>query len=95
MENINKKSNLKDLINFPVDYEFKIIGKSDILNIEYIAGQIEIIINRILSRKDIRKRESTKKTYSSYSVKVYLEEYNELEKIYEFLKSQKSISYYL
>jgi putative lipoic acid-binding regulatory protein len=95
MDNINKNSTFKDLINFPVDYEFKIIGKSDRLDIEYIAGQIEEIIKRNLSREGIRKRESTKKTYSSYSVKVYLEEYNELEKIYEFLKSQETISYYL
>ena len=90
-----EKSNLKDLINFPVDYEFKIIGKSDKLDIEYIAGQIEFIIKRNLPGEGIRKRESSKKTYISYSVKVYLEEYNELEKIYEFLKSQETISYYL
>lgn len=90
-----EKSNLKDLVKFPVDYEFKIIGKSDKLDIEYIAGQIELITSRNFSREGIRKRESTKKTYSSYSVKIYLEEYNELQHIYEFFKSQESISYYL
>ncbi len=90
-----EKSNLKDLVKFPIDYEFKIIGKADILDIDYIAKELQLIINRDLSREGIKKRESSKKTYISYSVKIYLEEYNELEKIYAFLKSQESISYYL
>jgi putative lipoic acid-binding regulatory protein len=91
----NHKEPMEELMKFPTDYEFKIMGKSDELRIEEIVKEIELIIENIIPDGSVRNRESSGKKYTSYSVKVYLEEYGHLKRIYEVLKGNKSIKYYL
>ncbi|HPZ08384.1 MAG TPA: DUF493 family protein [Candidatus Eremiobacteraeota bacterium] len=89
-----KREIMEGLITFPGDYVFKIIGQNDKLDIEKIRKEIEIIVRTDLSG-NIKKKESSKKKYSSYSISVYLEDYEQLKNIYKLLKSQESVIYYL
>ncbi|BBB33517.1 conserved hypothetical protein [Thermotomaculum hydrothermale] len=93
-----KKQSLDDLIDFPCDYTFKIMGKADILIIEEVVKEMEKIIEREINRSLISLKESSGGKYNSYTVRVFLKEADELKRIYEYLKTlkdQSTIAYYL
>ncbi len=90
-----KKQSLEDLLSFPVDYNFKIMGKTRELDIEQVLAQIEKLTGREISRDLIQKRPSREGKYTSYSVRVFLRESTELTAIYAMLKAEKAVVYYL
>ncbi len=93
-----KKQSLDELIDFPVDYCFKIMGKSDVLIIEDVIKEMENIIDRDINRDLVEKKESSGGKYFSYTVRVFLKEAEELKRIYQYLKTLKdnsTIAYYL
>jgi len=89
------RETMKNLLALPADYEFKIMGQTDLLDILEVVKKIQEIVKNKIKEDDIRKKESSKKKYTSYTVKVYLRNYEELEKIYGLLKAHKSVIYYL
>lgn len=89
------KKTLKDFLDFPTEYEFKIMGKTENLVITEIVKKIEDIIKKHINEENIRKKESSAGKYTSYSVKVSLDTYEQLEEIYKTLKAQKEVIYYL
>ena len=95
MTDSNENKGLKDLLSFPVDYNFKIMGKADTINIKNILEKIETIIKKTIKKEAVTLKESSKQKYKSYSVQIHLENYNQLEDIYTFLKSEESVLYYL
>ena len=90
-----KKQSLEDLLSFPLDYNFKIMGKTTELDIEKILVRIEALTGRKVSRELIRKRPSRGGKYTSYSVRVFLEKPTELTAIYSLLKDEDPVVYYL
>ena len=90
-----KKQSIEDLVSFPVDYNFKIMGKTLELNIELLLAQIEALIGRGISRELIREKPSREGKYTSYSVQVFLKKADELTAIYALLKAESSVIYYL
>jgi len=93
-----KKQSLDEMIDFPCDYTFKVMGKSDILIIEDVIKKMEEIIEREINRELISLKESSGGKYNSYTIRVFLKEAEELKKIYEYLKTLKdnsTIAYYL
>ena len=86
---------MKQLLNLPADYEFKIMGKTDALDISELVSQMEVLLKEKIGKDRVRKRESSKKKYTSYTVKVYLKTYEELQEIYKLLKANKAVMYYL
>ena len=93
-----KNQSLDEMIDFPCDYTFKVMGKSDTLVIEDVLKKMEEIIEREINRDLVSLRESSGGKYNSYTIKVFLKEAEELKKIYEYLKTLKdnsTIAYYL
>ena len=90
-----KKQSIEDLVSFPVDYKFKIMGKSRELDIESLLLRIETLTGRTVSRELVRARPSREGKYTSYSVQVFLQEADELTAIYAMLKNEESVVYYL
>lgn len=90
-----KKQSIEDLVSFPTDYNFKIMGKTLELNIELLLVKIEALIGRDVSRELVRARPSREGKYTSYSVRVFLKEADELTAVYALLKAEKPVLYYL
>ncbi len=93
-----KKQSLDEMIDFPCDYTFKVMGKADILVIEDVIKKMEEIIEREINRELISLKESSGGKYNSYTIRVFLKEAEELKKIYQYLKSLKdnsTVAYYL
>ncbi|NOY22232.1 MAG: DUF493 domain-containing protein [Acidobacteria bacterium] len=90
-----KKQSIEDLVSFPVDYNFKIMGKTLELDIELLLRRIEAITGRKISRELIRARPSREGKYTSYSVRVFLQEADELTAVYAMLKAENSVVYYV
>ncbi len=93
-----KKQSLDEMIDFPCDYTFKVMGKADVLNIEDVVSKMEEIIKREINRDLISLKESSGGKYNSYTIRVFLKEAEELKRIYEYLKSLKdnnTVAYYL
>lgn len=83
-------SKLKEYLEFPLDYLFKIIGENtgafseDTLNIFREKDKIEYDVT--ISKKE---------TFKSISIKVYIENYEELEGFYVKIKNLKGLKYHL
>ncbi|NOZ13047.1 MAG: DUF493 domain-containing protein [Acidobacteria bacterium] len=90
-----KKQSIEDLVSFPADYNFKIMGKTRELDIERVLTQMEALTGRKISRELLRKRASREGKYTSYSVRVFLHGAEELTAIYAMLKAEESVVYYL
>ncbi|PJB79607.1 MAG: hypothetical protein CO090_05005 [Acidobacteria bacterium CG_4_9_14_3_um_filter_49_7] len=90
-----KKQSIEDLVSFPVDYNFKIMGKTQELNIDLLLKQIAEVTGREISRELVRERPSREGKYTSYSVRVFLQGAAELTAIYAMLKAEESVVYYL
>lgn len=90
-----KKQSLADLIDFPADYTFKIMGKTRELVIDDVIAQMEEVIGRTIMRNDIRVRPSKGDKYTSYSVHVLLQTAEELTAIYSLLQKETAVIYYL
>ncbi len=90
-----KKQSIEDLVSFPVDYNFKIMGKTGEFNVELLLEKIEAVTGRPISRELIRTKSSKKGKYTSYSIRVFLQEEAELTSIYAMLKAEDSVIYYL
>lgn len=93
-----KKQSLDEMIDFPCDYTFKVMGKAELLVIEEVVSKMEEIIEREINRDLISMKESSGGKYNSYTIRVFLKEAEELKRIYEYLKTlkdNKTIAYYL
>ncbi len=90
-----KKQSIEDLVSFPVDYGFRIMGKTRELDIEKLLTKIETVIGREISRELVRARSSREGTYTSYSVRIFLKEAKELSAVYGVLKENRAVVYYL
>ena len=90
-----KKQKLEDMVAFPTDYRFKVMGKTGVLEIELVVQTMETICGATIDRDAIEVRESSGGTYTSYTVPVWLEEAAHLTAIYDMLSKHDHIKYYL
>lgn len=90
-----KKQKLEDLVSFPTDYRFKIMGRTGELDIDHIIGQMEAICEGSIDRNVVEIRESSGGTYTSYTVPVHLTEAAQLTAVYEMLSKEEKVKYYL
>ena len=88
-----KKQSLEDMLEFPVDHGFKIIGLSDKLIIESVVKKIEKITGKPVNQGLITQNKSSKGKYSSYTVRVFVETAELLKDIYKMLEEDKTIAY--
>ena len=83
-------SNLKEYLEFPLDYTFKIIGEN--------TGEFsESALNIFRDKGDFKHHTTVSKnnTFKSISVTVYVEDYEELESFYVKIKALKGLKYHL
>ena len=85
---------VKKAINFPTYYLFKIMGKKDEFNIECMKREIEEITKKNILSENITMTLSREKKYVSYTIKAYVENFEDLQKIYRLIKSDKDVLYY-
>ncbi len=90
-----KKQSLDDLIDFPTDYSIKFMGLSDKIVLENVLKKIEEIISKTIEDDAVKVRQSSKGKYTSYTVKVYLENADILKRLYAMLKEDETIAYTL
>ena len=90
-----KKQRLEDLVSFPTDYRFKIMGRKGDLDIEAIIVTMESICEETVDRERVEARESSGGTYTSYTVPVHLTDASRLTAVYDMLSKQPHIKYYL
>lgn len=83
-------SNLKEYLEFPLDYTFKIIG-------ENTGDFSESALNLFRDKGDFKHQVTVSKngTFKSISVTVHLEDYEELEHFYGKIKALKGLKYHL
>lgn len=89
MENSNNGS-MEELIEFPVKYTFKAMGENSatfVEDVRSVFGHTEI--------HDLKENKSSKGTYTSVSVTVTVNSFDELKKIYADIKIIKGLKYHL
>lgn len=90
-----KKQKLEDLLDFPTDHRFKIMGVSDELDIDAVIEQMEAICGEMVDRDAMEVRESSGGKYTSYTVPIRLNSPVELNGVYTLLKDTEQVKYYL
>lgn len=90
-----KSQRLEDLLDFPVDHAFKIMGRTGEIDIQAIMDEIDAIVENAVARDSIQHKESSGGKYTSYTVRVCLIEATELTGIYEYLKKEPTVIYYM
>lgn len=90
-----KSQRLEDLVEFPTDYAFKIMGRTGEIDIESIMNRMESIVETAISRDAVQTKESSGGKYTSYTVRVYLIEATELTGVYDLLKEEPTVIYHM
>ena len=90
-----KYQSLEDLVAFPTDYAFKIMGRTGEIDIESIMDRMDSIVQNTISRDTVQAKESSGGKYASYTVRVYLVEAAELTGVYDYLKDEPTVIYYM
>jgi putative lipoic acid-binding regulatory protein len=84
------KSNMEEMIEFPVLYTFKAMGEN---NEKFISDMRSVFAMKKVDSFDEKK--SSKGTYVSVSVTVEVNSFNELEYLYKNIKALPGLKYHL
>ncbi len=85
----------KELIEYPTDYTFKVMGKLEHGFREHVRGLFKRLMGTEISLDAITEQISSKNTYVSVSISVYLLSEEQRRTIYEALHKDKRVIYYL
>lgn len=81
---------MEELLTFPVRYQFKAMGENNdafVQGVKDVFKQIEI--------HEFKENKSTKGTYTSLSVTVTVNSFEQLQRIYSDIKIIKGLKYHL
>ena len=90
-----KSQRLEDLVEFPADFAFKIMGRTGEIDIEAVMDRMASMVESTIPRDAVQARESSGGKYTSYTVRVYLVEASELTRVYDYLKEEPTVIYYM
>jgi putative lipoic acid-binding regulatory protein len=85
----------KPLIEYPTVYTFKVMGRHAPDFVEYVRGLFRLLMGTEISQDSIREQPSSKGTYVSVSVSVYLLSEEHRRTIYARLRQEQRVVYYL
>ncbi|MFL5359262.1 YbeD family protein [Archangium sp.] len=85
----------KPLIEYPTVYTFKVMGKQAPDFVEYVRGLFRLLMGTEISPDSLREQPSSKGTYVSVSVSVYLLSEEHRRSIYTRLRQEQRVVYYL
>ena len=87
---MKKKQNKKALIQFPCDFEIKVMGRAD----DDFEQKILTVIRQychVAHIKTIKKRHSQKNNYLSLSITVFIETRGQIDEIYNALHNTPDV----
>ncbi len=85
----------KPLIEYPTVYTFKVMGRQEEGFAEYVRALFKRILGQEVSPDSVREQPSSKGTYVSVSVSVYLLSEEQRRAAYEQLHKERRVLYYL
>ncbi len=85
----------KPLIDYPTVYTFKVMGRQAPDFTDYVRGVFRALMGTEISPDSIREQPSSKGTYVSLSVSVYLLSEEHRRSIYARLRQEQRVVYYL
>ena len=85
----------KPLIEYPTVYTFKVMGRQAPDFVEYVRALFRGLMGTEISPDSIREQPSSKGTYVSLSVSVYLLSEEHRRSIYTRLRQEQRVVYYL
>ena len=85
----------KPLIEYPTVYTFKVMGKQAPDFVEYVRELFRLLMGTEISPDSLREQPSSKGTYVSVSVSVYLLSEEHRRSIYSRLRQEQRVVYYL
>ena len=86
----------KPLIEYPTVYTFKVMGRQEPMGfVEYVRDLFRLLMGTEISPDSIREQPSSKGTYVSVSVSVYLLSEEHRRAIYARLRQEQRVVYYL
>jgi putative lipoic acid-binding regulatory protein len=85
----------KPLIEYPTVYTFKVMGRQESDFLEYVRDLFRTLMGTEISPDSIREQPSSKGTYVSVSVSVYLLSEEHRRSIYARLRQEQRVVYYL
>jgi hypothetical protein len=85
----------KPLIEYPTVYTFKVMGRQESGFLEYVRELFRTFMGTEISPDSIREQPSSKGTYVSVSVSVYLLSEEHRRSIYARLREEQRVVYYL
>lgn len=85
----------KPLIEYPTVYTFKVMGRQAPDFVDYVRGLFRLFMGTEISPDSIREQPSSKGTYVSVSVSVYLLSEEHRRSIYIRLRQEQRVVYYL
>ena len=85
----------KPLIEYPTVYTFKVMGRQAPDFTDYVRGVFRALMGTEISPDSIREQPSSKGTYVSLSVSVYLLSEEHRRSIYARLRQEERVVYYL
>jgi putative lipoic acid-binding regulatory protein len=85
----------KPLIEYPTVYTFKVMGRQAPDFADYVRGLFRLLMGTEISPDSIREQPSSKGTYVSLSVSVYLLSEEHRRSIYARLRQEQRVVYYL
>jgi len=85
----------KPLIEYPTVYTFKVMGRQAPDFTDYVRGVFRSLMGTEISPDSIREQPSSKGTYVSLSVSVYLLSEEHRRSIYARLRQEDRVVYYL
>ncbi len=80
---MSQTSNLRDLVELPGSYIYKIIVKPSKVNGDRLLALTENELGRQVARAGLRLTPSAKGNYHSYTLTLFLETFEELESLYQ------------
>lgn len=95
IQGANDGQEKKPLIEYPTVYTFKVMGKQAPDFVEYVRDLFRRLMGTEISPDSIREQPSSKGTYVSVSVSVYLLSEEHRRSIYSRLREEQRVVYYL
>lgn len=85
----------KPLIEYPTTYAFKVMGRQEPGFVDYVRNLFKRLMGTEIAHDSVREQPSSKGTYVSVTVEVYLLSEEHRRTIYEALHKERRIVYYL
>ncbi|SDL50690.1 hypothetical protein SAMN05660860_00805 [Geoalkalibacter ferrihydriticus] len=83
----------EDLLNFPCDHLFKAMGPNSVIFIEKVRRAVAETVP--IAEDAVKTRASTKGNYLSVTVRVHLENFDQLTRIYASLRKIDELKFLL